>query len=80
MHELGVLRQVTRTVNRIAQENRIPQVKHIALDVGQTSGIVPQYLMKLFPVARDEYDVLHTAELKLCTVPGSDLQIKEIGY
>ena len=80
MHELGVLHQVVKTVDRIAEENKIRRIKHITLEVGDTSGIVPQYLTKLFPVAVDASAVLKKAQLRLETVSGKGLSIKEIGY
>ena len=80
MHELGVLYQIAKTVNRIAEENHIQKVKYIALDVGELSGFVPHYLTKLFPVAVDTYSLLRKAELRICMIQGADLLIKEIGY
>lgn len=80
MHELGVLRQIVKTVVRVIEENRIQQVKHIALEVGETSGFVPYYLTKLFPVAADAYPALHKTELRISMVSGRGLLIKEIGY
>lgn len=80
MHELGVLRQIVKTVERIAGENRIRQVRHIALEVGKVSGFVPVYLTKLFPVAADACPLLRHTQLRIFTVPGAGLVIKEIGY
>ena len=80
MHELGVLRQIVKTVNRVAEQNRIRQLKHIALEVGETSGFVPAYLTNLFPVAADPYPVLQKTQLHIFVVPGRGLLIKEIGY
>lgn len=80
MHELGVLRQIVRTVDRIAAQQRIGKIRHVALEVGETSGFVPLYLTKLFPVAADVCPALQTAELRIAIVPGSGLVIKEIGY
>ena len=80
MHELGVLHQVVRTVGRIAEEKRIAAIRHITLEVGRGSGFVPQYMTKLFPVAADSCPVLQKAELRIETVPGKGLTIKEIGY
>ena len=80
MHELGVLHQVVKTVERIAAENHIRNIKHITLEVGAVSGFVPQYLTKLFPVAVDSCPVLEKARLRIETVPGRGLTIKEIGY
>lgn len=80
MHELGVLHQIVKTVGRIAEENRIPAIRHITLEVGVSSGFVPRYLHKLFPVAVDSCPVLEKAKLCIETVPGKGLTIKEIGY
>ena len=80
MHELGVLMQVVKTVNRVTEQNQIKKVKHITLEVGKASGFVPRYLTRLFPVAVDSCPVLQHAELRLVTVAGTGLVIKEIGY
>ena len=80
MHELGVLHQVVKTVGRVAEENQIPRVRHITLEVGSESGFVPRYLQKLFPVAAESCPVLEKAKLRIEMVPGKGLSIKEIGY
>lgn len=80
MHELGVLHQIAKTVTRIARENHIRRIKHIALEVGELSGFVPQYLRKLYPVAADAFPILKKAELRISMIQGTGLSIKEIGY
>ena len=80
MHELGTLRQIVKTANRIAAEHKIREIRHIALEVGEASGFVPCYLTKLFPVAADGHPLLQKTQLRISTVPGKGLLIKEIGY
>jgi len=80
MHELGVLRHAMKTVTGIAEKNNIKKLKHITLEVGTQSDFVPMFLEKLFPVAADGFPVMQGAELRLEMVPGTGLQIKEIGY
>lgn len=80
VHELGVLRHAIKTVERIARERQIRQIKHITLEVGEASGYVPFYLQKLFPVAAELADVTKGAQLKLVMAPGRGLLIKDIGY
>ena len=80
MHELSVLHQVVKTVSSVTQRNQIRLVRHIALEVGDTSGFVPRYLTKLFPVAADGHPALQGTELRISMVPGTGLVIKEIGY
>ena len=80
VHELGVLYQAIRTVDRIAGEQNIRQVKHITLEVGTESTFVPAYLEKLFPVAAEQFPVAKGASLRLEMVPGRNLVIKELAY
>jgi len=80
MHELGLLMQIARVVEQTAQNNLIESVKHITLEVGSDSGVVPRYLKKLFPVAIDPFPVLRSAELHISMVCGKGLVIKDIGY
>jgi len=80
MHELGVLYQAVKAVNRVAKQNKIKCVKHVTLEVGEESGFVPYFLRKLFPVAADSFPLIQGAELRLEMVPGRGLMIKDIGY
>ena len=80
MHELGVLRQIVKTVDTVAKQNNISRVKHITLSVGEASGFVPVFLTKLFPVAIESIPRLSGSELKIEMVPGRGLQIKDLGY
>jgi len=80
MHELGVLCQALGTVSRIAEQNKIRRVRHITLEVGETSGFVPAFFEKLFPAAADPFPVVKDAQLRIITVPGGGLIIKDIGY
>ena len=80
MHELGVLSYAVKTVDGIAEKNGVERVKFITLDVGYESGFVPEYFMKLFPVAVDGKVRFKDSELKINLVSGNGLIIKEIGY
>lgn len=80
MHELGVLMQIVKTVHQVALKNGIDKVKHITVEVGEISGFVPRYMLKMFPIAAEAYPVLKKAKLKICMVAGKGLLIKDIGY
>ena len=80
MHELGVLLQAVRMVDRAARENRIEQVTHMTLDVGEDSGYVPVFFEKLFPVAVEQFPTMKCADLRIRMVPGRGLQVKDFGY
>ena len=80
MHELGILRRIVKIVEQNAVKNGIEQVKNITLEVGRDSGIVPRYMMKLFPVAVDALPRLKDAKLRIRMVRGCGLVIKDIRY
>ena len=80
MHELGVLCQIVKKVNHIAQENGIKKIKHITLEVGRESSFVPVFLERLFPVAIEKFPILENAKLKIEAVAGKNLVIKDMGY
>jgi len=80
MHELGVLLQVVKSVDHIAAKNRIQNIKHITLEIGELSGYLPVFFEKLFPVAADAFPAIKGAQLRMQMVSGNRLFIKEIGY
>lgn len=44
MHELGIVGYVIREVEDIARENGISRVASVKLEIGEVSGIIPDYL------------------------------------
>ena len=80
MHELGILVQIAKSVKKIMAQQHIDKIRHITLEIGEASGVVPRYMHKLFPVAADMYPFLQDVEMKLQIVPGKGLIIKDIGY
>ena len=52
-------------------ENEIKKIDHITLEVGETSGCVPNYLEKLFPIAIENNPVVKDAELKIIMAEGN---------
>lgn len=46
MHELGVVFHVIRTVENLARENDITEIKSVTLEIGEVSTVVEDYLRK----------------------------------
>lgn len=80
MHELGVLSYAVKTVDGIAEKNGVERIKFITLEIGDESGFVPEYFIKLFPVATDGRVRFRDTELRMEIIDGKRLNIKEIGY
>ena len=70
MHELGTVIYVIETVEKLAVENQLTTVGSVTLEVGEVSGIVPDYLSDFWLYARKKSDYLKEAELKIETIPG----------
>ena len=69
MHEIGVVRQVVRTVEDFARENGITEIAEIVLDIGELSLIIPKYVEDIYPVAT-EGSILEKAKLTMNVIPG----------
>ena len=80
MHELGVLIQAVKAVDRMAQKHQIAHVSYMTLEVGRESDFVPAFFEKLFPAAVEQFPTMKRAVLRIERAPGRGLQIKEFGY
>lgn len=69
MHELGILMAVTRQVMDFARENGISEVAEIVLEMGEGTGVVPEYLRTVYPAAV-RGTMLENAQLVLEIIPG----------
>ncbi|MDO4983215.1 MAG: hydrogenase maturation nickel metallochaperone HypA [Eubacteriales bacterium] len=70
MHELGTVIYIIETVEKIAEENKLSVVGSVTLEVGEVSGIVPDYLSDFWLYARKKSELLKDAELKIETIKG----------
>lgn len=70
MHELGTVIYVIETVEKLAEENALTKVGSVTLEVGEVSGIIPDYLADFWLYARKSHPILTEAELKIETLPG----------
>ena len=45
MHELGIVVHIVRTLEDVAQENSLTDIRRVTLLIGKVSGIEPDYLV-----------------------------------
>ena len=75
MHELGIVVHISKTLEELAQENNITDIRRVTLQIGKVSGIVPVYLVDCWqygrecPYCKSEHTVL---------LQGNECLIKEI--
>lgn len=69
MHELGILVYMADTVRELAQENQLSEIAAITLEIGEVSGIVPEYLTDCWAYYRRKEELWKDSELKIEILP-----------
>lgn len=69
MHEIGIVRQLLRTVTAFAAENRVKEIHEVIVDCGELSLVIPDYVEELYP-AVVKGSILEQAKLTIHVVPG----------
>lgn len=70
MHELGLVYSVIHTLEKLAVEQKINEIGSVTLEVGEVSGVVPEYVVDCWNYAHKKSDVLKNATLRVQTLPG----------
>ena len=69
MHEIGIVRQILRTVEQFAAENDVTDIREVVVDCGELSLVVPKYLEDIYPVVTKD-TILQDTRLVINMVPG----------
>ena len=69
MHEIGIVRQLVRTVTNFAAENHVDDIREVVVDCGELSLVIPEYLEELYPAVA-KGSILENAKLTICMIPG----------
>ena len=64
MHELGTVLYIIRAVEDVCRENDLKTVRSVTLEIGEVSGILPEFLSDCWEWARRKSDFVRYAELK----------------
>jgi hydrogenase nickel incorporation protein HypA/HybF len=72
MHEIGVLFEVVKSVERFAEENEVEKIQTLVLQIGELSSMIPKYMKSLYPAAI-EGTILDGSELEIEILPANAL-------
>ncbi|SCJ60175.1 Probable hydrogenase nickel incorporation protein hypA [uncultured Clostridium sp.] len=72
MHELGVVIEVVKTVERIVVEQKLNKVYSIVLQIGELSSMIPRYIEQCYPAAVDG-TLLQDTKLEIEVLPANVL-------
>ena len=70
MHELGIVVHVMKIVEEVGEENQLTDVKSVTCEIGEVSGVVPEYLTDCWQYARRKSSLLQNSDLKIEIMPG----------
>ena len=72
MHEIGVLVEVVKSVEKFAEENDVKKIETLVLQIGELSSMIPKYMKNLYPMVI-EGTILKDSELKIEILPANAL-------
>jgi hydrogenase nickel incorporation protein HypA/HybF len=65
MHELGIVMNVIKQVEEVAEQNQVEQVKELTMEVGEVSAIVPELFTDCFEWAKKKTKYMQDCVLDL---------------
>ena len=72
MHELGVVIEVVKTVEKVVIENNLTTIDTLVLQIGELSSMIPKYIESCYPAAVDG-TILENTKLEIEIIPGNAL-------
>jgi hydrogenase nickel incorporation protein HypA/HybF len=72
MHEIGVLFEVIKSIEKFAKENNVKKIETLVLQIGELSSMIPKYMKSLYP-ATIEGTILEDSQLKIEILPANAL-------
>ena len=69
MHELGIVFHIIRSVEQVAADNELEKVNAVVLELGEVSGVIPDYLTDCWRWAAAKSELVSGSELKIETLP-----------
>ncbi|MCI5873296.1 MAG: hydrogenase maturation nickel metallochaperone HypA [Clostridiales bacterium] len=71
MHELGIIIHIAKTLDDIAVENELEKIGSVTLEIGEVSGIVPDYLTECWDYYRKKNPLMAEAEMRIEILPAT---------
>ena len=71
MHELGIIVHIAKTLDQVAAENELKKIGSVTLDIGEVSGIVPEYLTECWEFYRKKNPLIAECEMKIESLPAT---------
>ena len=70
MHELSVVLEIVKIVEKYAETNDVGRIEKLVLQIGEMSSVIPNYVVAVYPEAV-KGTVLNDAALEIETLPAN---------
>ena len=68
MHELGIVFHMIDTLEEVGRANELTSIAKVTLNLGEVSGVLPDYLLDCWRWAADRTELLAGAELEVVPI------------
>ncbi len=68
MHELGVVFYIIRDVKEVAKQNNVSKVAEVSIELGEVSGVIPEYLTDCWEWACKKEPIMEGCKLNIDTM------------
>ncbi|MBO4703353.1 MAG: hydrogenase maturation nickel metallochaperone HypA [Bacilli bacterium] len=68
MHELSIVMEVCKQVEKLAKEHHVEKVKSVTVEVGEVSGVVKEYFVDAFNWMKNKNELMKECELNYIVV------------
>lgn len=73
MHEIGALHKIAGLAEAAAKANNVRRIKAINIELGELSGMLPEFFEKYYSVAAERHETLKDSRLMIRIIPGEGL-------
>lgn len=70
MHEIGVLCQVVKEVEKVAIANGIDKVDGVVLEIGELTGMLPYFFEEYYDMVTENHPIVEGSKVIVNTVEG----------
>ena len=68
MHELSIVMEVVKQVEKLAEQNQVKKIKSVTVEVGEVSGVVKEYFLDAFNWMCKKNPLMQECELEYITI------------
>lgn len=69
MHELGIVYHIVNRLEELVEEKKLTKIQSVTLELGEVSGVLPDYLIDGWKWTVKKHPVMDEAELRIETLP-----------